>query len=112
MTIKNGKFFKDGVQVPIEHGNKEQIKVLKRIEEMSNGFTPQIEIVKRVSMLFTCVCGAANNFDDFTEMENGDDPDAIILHEKDHCYNCGLEYKVIVDYEQDGLMLKMIPKKA
>lgn len=34
MTIKHCKFYKDGVQVPIEHGNKEQIELLNRIQNL------------------------------------------------------------------------------
>jgi hypothetical protein len=111
MTIKNGKFFKDGVQVPIEHGNKEQIKLMKQVEEMTLwGFTPEITIVKSLEMHFKCICGAFNHFNDFTKMDEADDPDYIIEGEKDKCFNCGLEYKVIVDNESDGLMLKLMPK--
>lgn len=36
MIIKNGKFFKDGIQVPIEHGNKEQIEILDRTQTLMN----------------------------------------------------------------------------
>lgn len=113
MTIKNGKFFKDGVQVPIEHGNKEQIKILNKIREMSeDGFTPDIRVRKIISMGFRCICGSGNDFDDFTVMDEDDIPENIIVGEKDTCNNCGIEYKVIYDGESDWIMLKMIPKKV
>ncbi|HEY3429292.1 MAG TPA: hypothetical protein VGK39_01365, partial [Cyclobacteriaceae bacterium] len=63
MTIRKGKFYKNDVEVPIEHGNKEQIELLKRVEEMQEGFDPdEIKITKKVNIEFKCVCGATNDF--------------------------------------------------
>jgi hypothetical protein len=33
MILKNGKFYKDNVEVPIEIGNKEQIALVKEYEK-------------------------------------------------------------------------------
>ena len=110
MTIKHGKFYKDGVQVPIEHGNKEQIVIMKRIEEMQDGFDPEISIKKKITMQFKCVCGAKNDFDSFTELDEND-PDFLIRGETDKCYECGLYFKVTEFRTPHGeyLQLKLIP---
>jgi len=34
ITLKHGKFFKDGEPMPLEFGNKEQIKILERVERL------------------------------------------------------------------------------
>lgn len=116
MTVKKGKFFKDEKEVPIEHGNKEQIELLKRIQEMQDGFDPEITIVKKIIMQFKCVCGADNEFDSFTEIDE-DDPDSMIVGETDRCHCCDLRFKVILFKTQHSqyLQLKLIvptPEKA
>lgn len=104
MTIKNGKFFKDGVQVPIEHGNKEQIEILMRIKEYStSGLVPLLDIYQVVVMQFTCVCGAINNF-----TFNVEDDSLETIGEEDECHDCKMKYRVFDD-EDEGLVLKMIP---
>lgn len=108
MTVKNGKFFKGEKEVPIEHGNKEQIELLRRIHEMTEeGFSPEINIRKNLVMEFECVCGAQNEFNSFSEMDDDDIPELFLEGETDKCHNCGLKYKVISDKNQ-GLMLKII----
>lgn len=109
MTIKGGKFFKEGKEVPAEHGNKEQIELLKRANDMANeGFSPEIHIYKKIKMEFQCLCGAINTFDSFNEIDL-DDPDTMIRGEIDHCHNCNQKYKVIED-EFGDLALKLVPK--
>jgi hypothetical protein len=112
MTVKNGKFFKGKNEVPIEHGNKEQIQLLKRVEEMRDGFDPEISIKKKIIMEFQCVCGSRNEFDSFTELDE-DDPDFLIAGETDTCHCCGLRFKVIRFQTQhsDFLQLKLMPKE-
>lgn len=112
VTVKNGKFFKGEQEVPIEHGNLEQIKLLKRIEEMQDGFDPEITIKKLIKMEFKCVCGANNEFDSFSELDE-DDPDYRIVGETDSCHCCGMRFKVISLKTQysEYLQLKLIPKE-
>ena len=109
MTVKGGKFYKDNKEVPIEHGNKEQIELIQKINEMTTeGFYPEVRIVQKVCMEFECVCGATNEFDSFSELDIDDEPSSIIKGETDHCHYCGLRYKVMDDDGQ--LMLKIVPK--
>jgi len=109
MTVKDGKFYKNNQQVPIEHGNKEQIELMQRVNEMvTEGFYPEVRIMQKVSLEFECVCGATNEFNSFTEVDIDDDAERMIRGETDNCHYCGLRYKVIND--DDGLMLKIIPK--
>lgn len=110
MTVKHGKFYKGNQEVPIEHGNKEQIALLHKVEEMrTEGFYPEMAIKQIICMQFTCVCGAINEFDSFSELDIDDQP-RFIKGETDKCHCCGLEYIVTVD-EQDDLMLKIKTNK-
>ncbi len=111
MTIKHGKFYKDGIQVPIEHGNKEQIELIDKINAMqSDGFAPsQITVLKKLYVYYQCVCG--NNHElASAEMDEDDDPENVISGDSKEC-SCGLTCEVKFDHEQDGLMLKLKPKK-
>ena len=36
MELKGGKFFQDGVEVPIEIGNREQIELLNKSAKIQN----------------------------------------------------------------------------
>jgi redox-regulated HSP33 family molecular chaperone len=112
LTVKDGKFLRGNTVVPLEHGNKEQIQLLKRVQEMQDGFDPEITIKKIIHMEFRCVCGALNDFDSFTQIDE-DDPDTMIEGETDKCHYCGLLYKVTTFKTQynDYLQLKLIPNK-
>jgi hypothetical protein len=112
MTVRKGKFYLGDKEVSIEHGNKEQIALLKRIEEMQDGFEPDISVRKIVVMEFDCVCGARNEFNSFSELDEYD-PDTMIKGETDTCHYCGLLFKVIVTKTQysEYLSLKLIPKE-
>jgi len=111
MTVKDGKFFKDDKEIPIEHGNKEQIELLRRVEEMQDGFDPEITVKKSIHMEFKCVCGAQNEFNSFSELDI-DDPECLIVGETDSCHYCGLRFKVISLETQysEYLQLKLVPK--
>lgn len=107
MTVRNGKFYRGSIEVPIEHGNKEQIALLKRVQEMQEGFYPEVYIKKSIHMEFRCVCGALNEFESFSELDV-DDPEEMIRGETDNCHYCGLKFKVII--MEDDLALKVIKK--
>jgi len=111
MTIKDGKFWKDNKEVPIEHGNKEQIALLAKVNEMqTDGIYPEIAITQKVSMQFECICGATNDFDEFDDIDIDDDPGSMLRGSVEKCHNCGVTYKVCTD-ENGDMMLKLIPKK-
>lgn len=59
MTLIGGKFYKDGQNIPIEFGNKEQIQLLEKAAAL-NGDGVAIAIVSLpngISTYFNCLCG-------------------------------------------------------
>lgn len=63
MTFQNGKFYNsDGVNVPLEFGNKEQIKILDRVKNLMGDGEPIRFLLDGKGGSFTtehkCICGA------------------------------------------------------
>jgi len=109
MTVKDGKFFKHGKEVPIEHGNKEQIALINKINEMqSEGIVPDLYYETAVTISYDCVCGSFQTF----EVSFGEDDilENAVEGETDKCSECGLKYTVFIS-EEEGVMLKLLPKK-
>ena len=64
MVVKDGKFYKDGVEVPPEFGNTEQIACLAKIEEYYTSLRegtlmlePDVETTYLFTDSFKCFCG-------------------------------------------------------
>ena len=64
LRIINGKFFKDGIEVPVEIGNKEQIQLVKKLQSQkqlleNEGYLVNLEIEKtfQATISFHCLCG-------------------------------------------------------
>jgi hypothetical protein len=57
-------------------------------------------------MQFKCICGVVNDF----QFRFEDTPNDTI-GDQDQCHHCKMKYEVISN-DDEGLMLKMIPKKA
>jgi hypothetical protein len=109
MTVKNGKFYKDDKEVPIEHGNKEQIAILSRIQNYINeGEEPSIREVRHIECVSKCPCGAFFEFSDL-ELEE-DEPLDMLAGKTVNCHNCGVEYKLACD-EYGDLVVRMIAKE-
>lgn len=92
MTLRSGKFYKDGVQVPVEFGNLEQIKLLKKVEELrSEGDDVHYNLDSDGdgSVWYNCVCGHIVPFE-----YDYDDMDGV----KSNC-SCGLCYYIKADDE-------------
>lgn len=87
MTLNRGKFYKDGVQVPLEFGNKEQIRLLQKGEEFKKGFWVPLGT-------FNCLCGYQISLTDF---RNG----------KTVCYKCYNIYLMQEDEEDGSLIIKL-----
>lgn len=105
MIIQDGRFYKDGKVVPLEHGNLEQIKLLKEIQDkIENGISPTIIVTKQVRLQFKCVCGVVVEFQ-FDDMDEDQYLD-VLEDEQGTCHNCKQRYIVIKD-ENEGLILKM-----
>lgn len=69
MKLINGKFYEGGKEVPLEFGNKEQIRLLnqvnEKIEELKgDGLFVDVDEIPmvKVSIDFDCVCGVALDF--------------------------------------------------
>jgi hypothetical protein len=96
LNIVNGKFQKDGVFVPVEFGNKEQLIAIevadKRNTSFKNGLhlSYNTEVNIQYSAYFRCTCGSNiyMNGEDDTE----DDPSCLLGIEK--CYSCNQSYEV------------------
>ncbi len=110
MTIKDGKFYKNNQLVRAEHGNLEQIELLKKVSEMMNeGIVPEIRIQQVVTFEFDCVCGALNEFH-FDPFDIDDNPEYMLRGQKQCCHYCNLEYKVFDD-KDNGLMIRINEKE-
>jgi hypothetical protein len=109
MTVKNGKFFKDGKEVPLEHGDKEQIALLARVQEYLNeGEHPNIRVARKIEVVSRCPCGAIFEFYGL-ELDE-DDPLDLLAGETVSCHNCNIKYKLACD-EYGDLVVKMLPKE-
>lgn len=109
MILKDGKFWDDkGNVVTMEHGNKEQIKILDAVSKaIDKGILPNVTVVKKVSIEFDCPsCGSTVEFDDI-ETEDEDDPiDWAVQCETDKCHVCKTEFIAFMDKLQ-GVMVRI-----
>ena len=105
MTLKDGKFFKDGQPYPLEFGNKDQLSLIEKVKSVrEEGAVPQQleEDGEFVGIRLTCVCGDHvqvdfNSLDDFYEAEG----------KKVKCPGCKFRYIVCVD-EVGFMFFKLI----
>ena len=114
MILKDGKFWDDkGNVVPIEHGNKEQIKLLERVQnlrtdgELLRGFEDE-DIdgeIEKVSYRFTCLCGHKTEWHYTYEENNLLSTDSLV------CSSCRLKYKIeACDFSEFFILIQMIKK--
>jgi transcription elongation factor Elf1 len=106
MELKGGKFFNNGVEVPIEIGNREQIELLnKRAKLMEKGLPIDVQIREvtwyTMTAKWTCPhCDKINvcSDDDSQEDEyDNEDIQSIINYEVESCNHCGGEVDVSVE---------------
>jgi hypothetical protein len=90
MTLKNGTFYKDGVKVPIEFGNKEQIALLEESQElMGDGVLARIDESgddDHTALEYQCICGTWFRRD--YDLNTWND----LQHDTFICTGCGLHY--------------------
>jgi len=99
LNIVNGKFQKDGVFVPVEFGNKEQMAALENTEKRHTSFknglelnyTTEVNVI--YSTVFKCLCGSSIHLN--SEDDTEDDPSCLLGIEK--CYSCNQSYQVYKD---------------
>jgi hypothetical protein len=107
MTLRNGKFFKNGEPYPLEFGNDDQIKLIDAVTQLKDeGAVPGLifdEAQKFICGLqLTCVCGSKIHLSWETE-EEGDE----IVGTKVPCPGCDFTFKVCAD-EFDFLFFKLV----
>lgn len=113
LMLINGRFIKDGKEVPLEIGNREQIDCYKRhIKEIEKNGNQGIEVSYDVDINYTyhirCRCGNYISMDgslydvdlDLSSKLKEDVEDAIVSSYKTlKCRECGAEY--IIDYDDE-----------
>jgi len=116
MTLRNGKFYdSDGNVVPLEFGNKEQIKLMNEEKNRVDCFTGDglpvsIDIDERVvydfQIRFKCICGK-QIYRDY-ESDESDDFEGI-LKRGFFCSECKRGY--IAEIDPDDLEVALIRLK-
>lgn len=96
MTLIEGKFYKDGVPVPPEFGNKEQINLIKEHEQKvealnTDGWEVDVTIEYSYVVTFKCICGT-----ELTIREESDDDmdQSCVLGKTCTCHKCKKKYRV------------------
>lgn len=106
MELKRGKFFNNGVEVPIEIGNREQIELLnKRAKLMEKGLPIDVQVREvtsyTLSLKWACPhCDKINvNVDDEPQEDEHDNLDiqAVVDSEIFYCKYCKGEVEVSVE---------------
>jgi len=104
LRIKQGKFYDEKWNlVPIEHGNKDQIKLIDKVKEFQNpGIEPIAVETTQVSGCFKCLCGTQVSFeftiDPFNEKE--------FIDEDCNCSECGQKFSIYC-HDDYGYMVKL-----
>lgn len=105
MKLVNGKFFNDdGVQVPLEFGNNDQIQLLEKVKFFKDGVMPHFTFNdsndKIIGLHLFCVCGGI--------VEIMDESMSEIDGKKINCSKCNFTYKVCDDEDFDFPYFKLI----
>jgi hypothetical protein len=102
LTLKNGKFYRDGEVVKPEFGNKEQIALMEQWrKELEKGLLvrPHIEekTIYNLSVSWECLCGVVNitkDFEDYENWEPDDDDIKDFIGDEVCCESCDKEYEL------------------
>jgi hypothetical protein len=103
LTLKSGKFYdSNGNIVPLEFGNNEQFKVLKRVELMMSegeelGLDFDTDSQQYGTFFWDCFCG------DEIRVHNNRPLDGV----KYTCKRCKAKYVLQDDDDQIGLLVKL-----
>ena len=111
MRLIEGKFYEGDRVIPIEFGNKEQIKLINEAKRTMDELTgdgmvvyPDIEEVVKVSVSIKCVCGGGVYFHD-REIGNDDD---VIEEMQGNIASCGkCRKKYVLDVFGGDLVVKL-----
>lgn len=110
LILKNGSFYRDGEKVPLEFGNKEQIRLMQEqmqvITALKEGLVlePDIEEITTYSaeVRFKCICGTRVS----KTLEELDDNDPLeVINRFDglsrSCYKCQRKYYFSINEDGD-----------
>lgn len=110
--LRDGKFYRDGVEVPPTFGDREQIELLRKAEKQmekleGDGIEAEIEYDVSAEVSCKCPCGRYVIF----ESVGNDDTDSANMHldgRQKYC-RCGREYEVVIDdYKSSEATIKLI----
>lgn len=112
MELRDGKFYRDGVEVPPTFGDREQIELLRKAEKQMeklevDGIEAEIEYNVSAEVRCKCPCGRYVIF----ETVNNDDEDSANMYldgMQQYC-RCGREYEVVIDnYASSEAIIRLI----
>lgn len=111
MTLRNGKFFKDGNPYPLEFGNMDQINLIDAVKQLKEeGAVPILIFDERQTFIsglqLTCVCGSEILLAWETEEEGYE-----IEGTEVKCPGCDFNYEVCAD-EYNFLFFKIKEAKS
>lgn len=104
MIIRDGKFYRDGVPVPLEFGNIEQIKLMKDYQDRIDAFAGEgleveVEYEVRAYINFECICGKNLQVETLDEdiIPGSYVEETSVMNNSCKCHNCKRQYKVCED---------------
>ncbi|WP_300726285.1 hypothetical protein [uncultured Rikenella sp.] len=104
LTLKDGKFWRDGVEVPPRIGDAEQIALLKHIEyaerereECERGDGLPVSVYAELSM--ECICGQVLRSETCSDLDYGTDEITDWIERQDtykvaFSCSCGRDYRI------------------
>ena len=103
MILKKGKFYLDGKEVPLQFGNRRQIKLIQEaLDNAENGAPVNLRVSEvttwTISAHYTCpICNNTKLVE--SEMFEHWEPDAQdikeFMEEIDHCYKCKTYFDLV-----------------
>lgn len=113
MTLKEGKFYKDGERYPIEFGNKDQLQLLDKVQALMHdgcllrGNTDEDldGEIEEVEYKYICVCGH------ITKKKYSYEENLELEIDKFKCA-CNLSYKIEpCDFSEFFVVIKLVTPK-
>lgn len=107
MTLKNGSFYKDDIKVPAEFGNKEQVQLINRHQELcSKGVVAYVYEYEKVFVItYTCLCGNQLRRHHIISKWNENPKDNFF------CKECRLEYELDGEELSPMVLIKLVMQK-
>lgn len=107
LTFKRGKFYRDGIQEPLEFGNKDQIRIIENVKQLREEGAVPAYILDDTQKLFIgirlrCVCGG-----DISAVWKTQDELNSLIGGKIKCTGCDFTYQICED-DFDFLFFKLV----